>query len=154
MTTSLWSDGLGLKSKDFQLWRDQVCLQQLTEAERPAHFPFRIGLALCGEKISSYWVTWNATLLFSVPTGVVTSTIPVVAPAGTMVLISALDTTLNVAAVPLKLTLVAPVRLVPRIITFAPSFPEAGFVDTNGPRPVDRLKIVPLPLEPPAIVVP
>lgn len=39
-------------------------------------------------------------LLFSVPLGVVTWTVPVVAPAGTLVVISELDTTTNVAGVP------------------------------------------------------
>ena len=40
--------------------------------------------------------------------GVVTLTLPVVAPAGTVVVMSEGETTVNVAAVPLKLTLVAP----------------------------------------------
>jgi hypothetical protein len=47
------------------------------------------------------------------------------------------------AAAPLKLTLVAPVRSVPRISTVAPTLPEVGSVSTNGPRPTDRLKTVP-----------
>jgi transposase InsO family protein len=37
-----------------------------------------------------------------------------------------------VAAVPLKLTLVEPVRLVPRMLTAAPTLPEVGCVSTNG----------------------
>jgi hypothetical protein len=82
--------------------------------------------------------TWKDTLLESVPLGVTTLTSPVVAPAGTVVVISELDTTVNWAAVPLKVTLVAPVRLVPRMLTAAPA-PEAGCVSTNGPRPTDRL---------------
>jgi len=41
-------------------------------------------------------------LLASVPLGVVTSTLPVVAPVGTLVVISVLDTTLKPAAVPLS----------------------------------------------------
>jgi len=57
--------------------------------------------------------TKNLTLLFSVLVGVVTVTKPVVAPVGTLVSISEGDTTLNAAAVPLNLTLVAPVRPVP-----------------------------------------
>ena len=70
---------------------------------------------------------------------------PVVAPVGTVVVISDFDFTVNVAAVPLKVTLVAPVRLVPRIVTAAPTAPEVGCVSTNGPRPTDRLKTVPQP---------
>jgi len=46
-----------------------------------------------------------------VPPGITTSTGPGAAPVGTVVVISVLDTTLNVAAVPLKVTLVAAVRL-------------------------------------------
>ena len=70
---------------------------------------------------------------------------PVVAPAGTVVLISVAETTVNAAAVPLKVTLVAPVRSVPRIVILRPIFPEVGTVTTKGPRPVDTLKIVPQP---------
>lgn len=44
-----------------------------------------------------------------------------------------------------KLTLVAPVRSLPRILTAAPTLPEVVCVSTNGPRPTDRLKIVPQP---------
>ena len=51
----------------------------------------------------------------------------------------------NVAGVPLKVTLVAPVRLFPRILTTAPTLPEEVCVSTNGPRPTERLKTVPQP---------
>src|SRR5580704_5050652 len=105
-----------------------------------------------------YFVTRNTTLLLSVFL-VVTSTVPVVAPDGTFVSISEFEMTLNFAAVPLKLTLVAPVRSVPRILMAAPTSPEFGSVSTNGPRPTDRLKTVPQPYEqavlvPPAKVAP
>jgi len=43
-------------------------------------------------------------------------------------------TTVNVAAVPLKVTLVAPVKFVPRIFTAPPTWREGGRVSTNGPR--------------------
>src|SRR5882762_8572253 len=65
----------------------------------------------------NYSATRNFLLLFSVPPGVVTTTGPVVAPVGTVAVISELDTTVNAAAVPLNVTLVAPVRLVPRMTT-------------------------------------
>lgn len=70
--------------------------------------------------------TRKGTLLESVPLCVTTWTSPVVTPAGTVVVISELDTTVKVAAVPVELTLVVPVRLVPRMLTAAPTFPEAG----------------------------
>ena len=61
-----------------------------------------------------------------VPPGVVTVTLPVVAPAGTVAVIWVPELTVNVAAVPLKLTAVAPVRLVPVITTEVPAVPLVG----------------------------
>jgi hypothetical protein len=101
---------------------------------------------------SPYPITRNFWLLFSFPFGVVTITNPVVPE--TVVLISDLDTTVNFAAVPLKVTLVAPVRSVPRIMTAVPTLPEVGRVSTNGPSPTDKLKTVPSRLAPPPFVVP
>ena len=63
-----------------------------------------------------YGTTWKVTLLESVPLGIVTVIVPVVAPLGTIALMYVLDTTVNVAAVPLKLTAVVPVRLFPRML--------------------------------------
>ena len=105
------------------------------------------------ESTASYG-TRKGTLLESVPSGVTTWTVPVVAPVGTVVLISEAETTSKAAPVPLKLTLVAPVRFVPRILTAAPTLPEAGSVSTNGPRSTFSLKTVPKPSTPPASVVP
>ncbi len=82
-------------------------------------------------------------LLLNFFSGVVTVTKPVVAPLGTRVVISELDTTLNFAGVPFKATLVVPLRLFPRMMTFVPTLPEVGCVSTNGPRPTDTLKSVP-----------
>jgi hypothetical protein len=62
----------------------------------------------CRKRARRYCVTWKTTLLKSVPQGVITWTVPVVAPAGTVVVISDANSTLNAAATPLKLTLVAP----------------------------------------------
>jgi hypothetical protein len=52
----------------------------------------------------------------------------------------------NVAAVPLKATLVEPFRLFPRRVTAVPTLPEVGRILTNALRPSDRLKTVPSPL--------
>lgn len=60
----------------------------------------RLSYLVCG-----YGTTKNFKLLASVPPGVTTSTLPVVAPAGTVVVTSELDTTVNVAGVPLNVTL-------------------------------------------------
>lgn len=86
-------------------------------------------------------------------------TVPVVAPVGTLVSIAEAVTLSSGAVVPLKVTLVVPLRLFPRMITFAPTLPEVGLVFTNGPSPTDRLKTVPQPypqleLDPPRTVVP
>src|SRR5208282_2041316 len=92
--------------------------------------------------------------------GVTTVTGPVGAPAGTVVGINVAEATVKVAAVPLKLTLVVPVRSVPRIMTAVFTEPEVGTVSTKGPRPTDKLKTVPQPDEvwphplPPEKVVP
>jgi hypothetical protein len=68
----------------------------------------------------SFYGTRKGTLLESVPLGVTNWTVPVVAPVGTVVVISELETTLKTAPVPLKLTLVAPVRSGPRIVMGRP----------------------------------
>src|ERR1017187_10303030 len=84
---------------------------------------------LCLTRISifgcwrAYGTTRKDALLESVPLGVTTWTSPLLPPAGTVVVISELETTVKTAAVPLKLTLVAPVRLVPRILRAAPTLP-------------------------------
>jgi hypothetical protein len=58
-------------------------------------------------KLVTYGSTRNTLLLLSVPPEVVTVTKLVVAPLGTVVLISLAETTVKVAAEPLKLTLLA-----------------------------------------------
>ena len=96
----------------------------------------------------------KGTLLNSLWLGVSTVTVPVVAPTGTVVLISDFETTVNFAAVPLKVTLVVPARFVPRIMTLAPILPDVGRVSTKERRPTDRLKTVPSIKVPPACVTP
>ena len=62
----------------------------------------------------------------AVPPGAVTDTLPDVPDATTAVILVA-ETTLNVvAAVPPKLTAVAPVKLVPAIVIEVPMEPEVG----------------------------
>jgi hypothetical protein len=64
--------------------------------------------------------TRNAMLLDSVPLGVVTWTVPVDDPFGTVVVISVAEIRVKAAVLPLKVTLVAPVRFVPSISTVVP----------------------------------
>ena len=96
----------------------------------------------------------NAMLLDSVPLGVTTWTLPLVAPAGTLVVISEGRTIENEAATPLNLTLVTPTRFEPRILTVAPTAPELGKVFTNGPRLREKRKTEPEEPVPPIHVVP
>jgi hypothetical protein len=60
-----------------------------------------------------------------------------------LVVISEAETTLKVAAVPLKLTELVVVRFVPRMMTLSPALPDAGKVSTKGPNPIFSLKIEP-----------
>jgi len=76
--------------------------------------------------------------------GPVTWIVPVDAPVGTVAVISEAETTVNAAAAPLKVTLVAAVRSVPKIKMDCPAVPEVGTGITNAPSPMDSLKIVPL----------
>jgi len=72
-------------------------------------------------------ITVKAAELAPVPPGVVTPMAPEAAPAGTVALMEVSLATENVtAAVPLKVTAVAPVRWVPVIVTESPILPMAG----------------------------
>ena len=73
-----------------------------------------------------YWVTVNFVELTAVPSGVVTSIAPVFAPDGTLVSISMSDLTVKAAFTPPNVTLVAPVKLVPFIVTGVPTEPLVG----------------------------
>ncbi len=82
-------------------------------------------------------VTVKPLALTPVPPAVVTAIVPLVAPVGTVALISVSPTTVNAAAVPLNLTALAPVNFVPVTVTEAPTRPEAGAnpvtVGASGP---------------------
>ena len=75
-------------------------------SQLPAEWP--VGSHPSSRKL--YGLTRNTTLLLSVPVLVVTTTLPVVAPLGTLARIWVLEITRNVAATPLKVTLVEPSR--------------------------------------------
>jgi len=67
--------------------------------------------------------TVKLVALLPVPPGVVTDRIPLVAPAGTVVVIWVSELTVKEAAVPLKDTAVALVKLSPAIVTDVPGRP-------------------------------
>ena len=72
-------------------------------------------------------ITVKVPVLVAVPPRVVTVTLPVVAPAGTEVVICVADTTVKaVTAMPLNATAVAVVRFVPVRVIAAPTIPEVG----------------------------
>ena len=96
-------------------------------------------LRRCGPCKSLYGSTWKGTLLLSVPLGSVTMISPLLAPTGTCVKMSEAERSVNIAGVPLNVTLVAPVKSSARIPTATPILPEVGRVFTNGPRPTDKL---------------
>jgi len=70
--------------------------------------------------------TVKLVAVVAVPAGVVTLMGPVVAFAGTVVVICVLLFTVNVAETPLNLTDVAPVKLAPVIVTLVPGAPLVG----------------------------
>src|SRR4029077_2289618 len=73
-------------------------------------------------------VTVNATPLLATPP-TVTTTLPVVAPAGTCVLMLVADHVVGAAVMPLKVIVLAPwlaPKLVPAIVTAAPTTPLVG----------------------------
>src|SRR5437667_8805634 len=80
---------------------------------------------LVGEKlvIVGALTTVNEPALVAVPPGVVTLSDPEVAPAGTVAWIAVAEVTVKVALVPLNATALAPVKLVPLIVTLVPTVP-------------------------------
>lgn len=79
-------------------------------------------------------VTVKRVVVATGPPGVVTVMGPVVAPAGTVVVIVPEASTVKAAATPLKETAVAPVKAVPVIVTPVPAGPKIG---------VNGLKLIP-----------
>ena len=70
--------------------------------------------------------TVKLVVLVAVPPGVVTRSGPVVAPVGTVAWIAVPEVTVKLALTPLNATAVAPVKLVPLIVTFVPTGPLVG----------------------------
>jgi hypothetical protein len=71
-------------------------------------------------------VTVKLLVLVAVPPGVVTLSDPVVAPAGTVAWIDVAEVTVKLAPRPLNATAVAPVKLVPLMVTLVPTDPLVG----------------------------
>ena len=71
-------------------------------------------------------MTVKLAALLAVPSEVVTLIGPLVAPAGTVAVIAVAEPTVKLALVPLNSTALAPVKLVPLIVTLAPTGPLPG----------------------------
>jgi hypothetical protein len=99
-------------------------------------------------------LTVKLLVLVTEPPGVVTLIGPVVAPAGTVAVILVPLTTLNVAVTPLNVTLVAPVRFVPVIVTVVPTGPKVGVneVIVGAAAAIVTLKFCVLQSLPPGVV--
>ena len=96
--------------------------------------------------------------LAAVPPGATTLIFPVVAPLGTVAWICVAESTMNVADVPLKVTLDAPVKPVPVIMTDVPIGPMTGrnnvTTGAGGAATVNESRLVPVPSESPTEIVP
>jgi hypothetical protein len=94
-------------------------------------------------------MTVNELLLVAVPPGVVTEIGPVVAPAGTCVVMSVGELTTKLgSAAPLKVTEVAPVKFVPWMSTLVPKGALVGVNELmvgGGPVTVNGAVVVAVP---------
>jgi hypothetical protein len=88
----------------------------------------RVGLK---PEITGCTITLKLVELVPVPSTVVTAIGPVVAPAGTVVVICVSEFTLKAAATPSNVTSVAPVKPVPVTVTAVPTAPLCGVKDVT-----------------------
>src|SRR3954463_105416 len=94
---------------------------------------------LVGLKLNIDGVTRNLRLLLRVVPEVTTFTNPVVAPAGTVAVKNVSDVTVNVAEVPLKVTLLVPFKPWPRMPIVLPVLPDQLTSPAKGFNPTSRL---------------
>src|SRR5213594_2245823 len=87
-------------------------------------------------------ITVKLFVLVAVPPGVVTRSGPVVAPVGTVAWIVVAEVTVKLALTPLNVTVVAPVKFVPLIVTLVPTGPLVGvkLVIVGAPTSVVNVK--------------
>jgi hypothetical protein len=114
--------------------KDAVVVPSVTELAPAKLVPARVTLVpmepLAGAKLESVGaggaVTVKLPELVAVPPGVVTAHWPELAPDGTVAVICVAESTVNVAVVPLRVTALAPKRLVPVSATLVPTQPVVG----------------------------
>jgi len=92
----------------------------------------------------------------TLPAGLVTVTGPVVTPTGATAVMLFPETTVKVAGVPLKLTAVVLLRLLPLKVTTVPATPEAGLrlPRVGGKITVKEVPLVPVPTRLVTLMVP
>src|SRR5437667_4937626 len=100
-----------------------VKLVPVTVMAAPTHVPVGEKELTVGGAVAS---TVKGTLLKAVPAGVVTLSLPVVAPGGTVAAMSVAESTVKAAGAPLKATAAAPVKAAPEIWTEEPTRPAVG----------------------------
>src|SRR5262245_29762750 len=100
---------------------------------------------VAGVKLAIRGATVKLEALVAVPPGVVTLSVPLVALAGTVVVIWVLVTTCNAAAIPLNRAAGAPVKLAPAIVTLAPTAPLVGVNPVMRGATVKLPVLVPVP---------
>ena len=91
-------------------------------------------------------VTAKVPVLIAVPFSVMTAMEPVVAPAGTVVVIVPELLTVNAAAAPRNVTDVTPVKFVPVIVTPVPTAPTVGAKEVMAGVTVKRVVVTKGPL--------
>ncbi len=101
------------------------------------------------EVITGTTVTTKLDELVAVPAGLVTWIAPDCAPVGTVAVICVLEFTVKLAAVPAKVTAVVPVKLLPVMVTLAPTGPFVGVKEVmEGATITTKLdELAPVPAE-------
>lgn len=98
-------------------------------------------------------ITPNVAGLDALPAAVVTLTVPVSAPAGTVAVMVESEITANAAAVLLKVTVAAPVNALPLMVTEDPTAADAGVTPVMLGAGCDvTVNEAGLPAVPPAVV--
>jgi hypothetical protein len=100
---------------------------------------------LVGEKPVIVGGTVNLFVLVAVPAGVVTLIGPVAAPVGTVARIEVAESTVKPALAPLNLTAVAPVNVVPVMVTDVPAGPLMGVKPAIAGTMLKSVALAPVP---------
>src|SRR5204863_5258109 len=108
-------------TRSLRTWSSQVWSTHLMVTLVPTGPLLGVKLEIVGGLM-----TVKLAALLAVPSEVVTLIGPLVAPAGTVAVIAVAEPTVKLALVPLNSTALAPEKLVPLIVTLAPTGPLPG----------------------------